>query len=644
MSLREAPFGTWPSAISARRAASAALGIAQPQLDGGFVYWLEGRPEECGRQTVMRAPLRGGEAQDLTPGRNVRSRVHEYGGGDYRVRGGLVVAADFAGGAFLAGAASGPLASARPPARYADFAFSPDGRFVVAVEEEHGAGEPRNRLVALALRGSERVVIAEAHDFVAAPAFSPDGRRLAFVSWEHPDMPWDATTLRVAGFGPEGPADAPRAVAGSADESIVQPRFGPDGALTFISDRSGWWNLWQERGGRLVAICPRDAEFSPPMWGLGLSTYGFEARGAIWCAVRSAGRDGLYRLQAERATLEPIVLPFDSFSGVTVAGGHAAFVAAGGLRPPAICALDLATRALTEVRASFEVDLEPGFLSPPEPVEFASEEGRRAYGFLYRPASATQRAPAGTRPPLVVRSHGGPTGAAQPTLRLGLQYWTTRGFAVIDVDYAGSTGYGRAYRNLLRGAWGVRDVADCAAAARFAAAEGAADRAHLLATGGSAGGYTTLCLLTFRSEFAAGASHYGIGDLAALARDTHKFESRYLERLIGPWPEREDLYRARSPLAHAERLARPVIFFQGLEDRIVPPSQTEAMVAALARRAVAHAYVAFEAEGHGFRRVENLVTALEAERWFYARVLGLEETPAPAGVILRGGPAGSGSG
>jgi len=629
-------FGTWPSSVSAAQAAGAALRLSQPQLDGDHVYWLEGRPEEGGRQTVMRAPLAGaGPGEDLTPQRNVRSRIHEYGGGDYRVGEGVVVAADPEGGAFLAGRASGALASARPAARYADFAFSPDGRWIVAVEEEHGDGEPRNRLVALARSGRERIVIGGEHDFVASPCFSPDGARLAFLSWEHPDMPWDATALRALRFGPDGPAGGARLVAGGGEESIFQPSFSPDGALTFVSDRSGWWNLWQERGDALRPLCPREAEFGLPLWVLGLSTHGHEGEGVLWCSERSAGRDRLCRLETETGRLDALPLPFDLVEGLSVRGGRAAFIGYGARRAPTVCVLDLASRALREVREAFPVTLADADLSLPEAVELPSEEGRRAYAFLYRPANGAWRAPAGERPPLLVWSHGGPTSSAAPVLRLALQYFTSRGFAVIDVDYAGSTGYGRSYRNALRGQWGVRDVADCAAAARFAAAEGAADPARLLARGGSAGGYTTLCLLTFRGEFAAGASYYGIGDLAALARDTHKFESRYLDRLVGPWPERADLYRERSPLAHADRLARPVIFFQGLEDRVVPPAQAETMVAALAKRGVPHAYLTFEGEGHGFRRAESLATALEAERWFFAEVLGLAPGPPPPGVVLR---------
>jgi dipeptidyl aminopeptidase/acylaminoacyl peptidase len=638
MTAREIPCGAWPSPIGAALAAGSARRLSQPQLGGETVAWLEGRPDEGGRQTVVRARADGHSGvEELTPGRNVRSRVHEYGGGDYRLAGERVFAADADGGVLVvAGGEARPLESALPRAHYGDFTLSPDGRWLVCAEEERGEGEPRNRLVALALRGRARVAVDDGHDFASSPVFSPDGARLAWVSWDHPDLPWDATTLRGVAFGAEGPAGTPRALAGGAGESIAQPRFAPDGALRFVSDREGWWNLYELGEGGARALCPRAAEFAGPAWVLGLSTVAHDGDGGLWAVARAGGRDVLGRVDPARRAFEGLALPFDAIEGLAIEGRRAAFIGGGALRPPAVVTLDLATGALRELRAGFELALEPGFLSAPEAVEFPSEEGRRAHAFLYRPASAVARPCPGERPPLAVRSHGGPTSAASPALKLGLQYWTSRGFAVLDVDYAGSTGYGRAYRALLDGQWGVRDVADCAAAARFAVAEGAADPARLVATGGSAGGYTTLCLLTFRSEFAAGASHYGIGDLEALARDTHKFESRYLERLVGPWPESAELYRARSPARHPERLVRPVIFFQGLDDRVVPPSQTAQMAAALAARGVPHAVVEFPGEGHGFRRAHSLETALAGEHWFYGRVLGYDAGPAPAGVEIAG--------
>ena len=548
MSLREAPCGAWPSPIDAALAAGAARRLSQPQLDGDFVTWLEGRPDEGGRQTVLRARVDGrGDAVELTPGRNVRCRVHEYGGGDYRVARGSVFAADAEGGVLVAAGGVRALESALPGAHYGDFALSPDGRWLVCVEEEPGAGEPSNRLVALALEGRERVVVAGAHDFVSSPCLAPGGGRLAFLSWEHPDMPWDATVLRVVAWGARGPAGAARAVAGGPGRRSRSRASHPTGCSASSRIEAAGGTSASSAARRCVRSAPSRPSSRARPGCSGSRRVAHDESGGLWAVARSAGRDRLGRVDPERRRFEPLALPFDGIEGLAVDGRRAAFVGSGALRAPAVAMLDLATGALREVRAAFELALEPGWLSAPEAVEFASEEGRRAHAFLYRPASAVAKPRAGERPPLAVRSHGGPTSCASPALRLGLQYWTSRGFAVIDVDYAGSTGYGRAYRRLLDGQWGVRDVADCAAAARFAVAEGAADPARLVATGGSAGGYTTLCLLTFRDEFAAGASHYGIGDLEALARDTHKFESRYLERLVGPWPERADLYRARSP-------------------------------------------------------------------------------------------------
>jgi dipeptidyl aminopeptidase/acylaminoacyl peptidase len=569
----------------------------------------------------------------------VRTLVHEYGGGEFLVRAGQFVYVDLnQPGIQRLGAEGGrPVSGTLPQARYADFDLSADGRWLVAVEEEHREGEePENRIVAFDLDAGVRRVIAAGHDFVSTPRFSPRGDRLAYLSWDHPNMPWDGTTLFVTVFGAGGDAGTPKAVAGGRDESIFQPSFSPGGRLTFVSDRSGWWNLYQERESGIVPLCSREAEFGLPQWVFGMSTYGFVDEEKMLCIYRSNGIERLARLELGEGRLIDLSTPLTSFDGLDVAGRRACFIGAGAATAPAICSLDIEDGRVEEVCRSFEIDLDPGLLSEPEAIEFPSEGGRSAYAFLYRPGNPRQQAPADERPPLIVKSHGGPTAASSSALKLGIQYWTSRGFAVLDVNYGGSTGYGRAYRELLRGAWGVVDVDDCTHAAQFAASEGVADLERLAVSGGSAGGYTTLSALTFRDVFAAGASHYGVGDLEALARDTHKFESRYLDRLVGPYPERRDLYVQRSPIHHTERLSCPVIFFQGLEDRIVPPNQAEAMVAALAARGIAHAYVPFEGEQHGFRRVENIRTALEGELFFYAHVFGFPVDVRPPAVRIVG--------
>jgi dipeptidyl aminopeptidase/acylaminoacyl peptidase len=582
----------------------------------------------------------GGAARELTPaGANVRTCVHEYGGGELGCLGDALVYADFAkpGIQCLGGE---PVPATLPDARYADFAGSADGRYLLAVEEEHTAGrkEPANRLVAFDRLRGRRIVVLDGFDFVSSPRFAPDGRCVACLAWNHPSLPWLGTQLVIVPWGEGGPSGVGRSVAGGPGESLFQPEFAPDGRLYVVSDRSGWWNLHRlGDDGALHPVHARAAEFGAAQWGLGMSSYDFVSADEALCAFAEGGSQRLATLRLDSGRLEVLELPWCEYDGVRVdrASGHALFVAAGASTAAALCSLELASGRRQELAHAFDEALDPDELAPPEAIRFASAGGREAHAFVYRPRSARFEGPAGARPPLVVKSHGGPTGATSPILRLAHQFWTSRGFALVDVNYGGSTGYGRAYRERLHESWGVVDVEDCAQAALFLAQEGLADPARLLATGGSAGGYTTLCLLTFREEFAAGASHYGIGDLEALARDTHKFEAHYTDWLVGPWPGASARYRERSPIHHAARLRRPVIFFQGLEDRVVPPAQAEAMAGALAAHGVPHASVLFPEEGHGFRRADNIRRALEAELWFYGRVLGfpVDSTPEPAPVL-----------
>ncbi len=625
-------YGSWPSPIRADRIATAALRLGQPRIDRGSVYWLEARPAEGGRQIVMRAPADGtGAPVEVTPkDSNVRTRVHEYGGGDYAVRDGRVFFVDFASQCIHVTLDGRTAALTAPGASYADLVPTADGRHLLAVEESpRPGGEPCNRVVALSIppTGLPEAsvtprVLASGHDFYSSPCVAPAGDRVAWLAWDHPNMPWDGTVLYIQAWSADGPIGTARAVAGGPRESVVQPRFSPAGHPTFVSDRSGWWNLHQVRGDRVVALASIAAEFAGPQWLFGQAWYAFLAENRILCAYGVGSVERMARLTVETGRLEDIVVPYSGFEGLQVGDGLVCFVGSAADRPAEVAVLDPATDEIRVLRRGSSLEFDSESIVKPESIEFESIGGRRAHAYVYTPKRRDVCAPKGERPPLLVKSHGGPTSSASAALDLRIQYWVSRGISVVDVDYGGSSGYGRAYRELLRGNWGIVDVDDCVEAALHLAREGRADLERLAISGGSAGGFTTLCALTFRDVFAAGASHYGIGDLEALVRDTHKFEARYLDGLVGPYPAARDVYLARSPIHFPERLGCPVIFFQGLEDRVVPPNQAQAMVAALAARGIPHAYVPFEGEQHGFRRSENIRAALEGELFFYGRIFG----------------------
>jgi dipeptidyl aminopeptidase/acylaminoacyl peptidase len=494
------------------------------------------------------------------------------------------------------------------------------------VREDHtGEGEAVNTLVSVDLRsGGPGTVLVSGNDFYAAPRVSPDGSRLAWLTWNHPNMPWDGTQLWVAEMDGAGSLVRAEQVAGGVDESVFQPEWSPDGVLHFVSDRTGWWNLYRWRGGRMEPLCAMEAEFGLPQWVFGMSTYGFASSGQILCAYAQAGRTHLARLDTETGELEEMESPYTEVYGLRVAGGRAVFRAGSPTEPISVVLLDLQSGQLEVLRRSSDITVDAGYVAVPESIEFPTEGGLTAHAFFYPPTNRDHVAPPDERPPLLVRSHGGPTGAASSSLSWDIQYWTSRGFAVVDVNYGGSTGYGRAYRQRLNGQWGVVDVDDCANAARYLVERGLVDGNRLAIRGGSAGGYTTLCALAFRDVFKAGASYFGVSDLGALARDTHKFESRYLDRLVGPYPERRDLYRERSPIHFAQDISCPMIFFQGLEDKVVPPNQAEMMVEAVRAKGLPVAYLPFEGEQHGFRRAENIKRAFDAELYFYSRVFGFQ--------------------
>ncbi len=628
-----APYGSWRSPIDAATGARAGRRLAAATLAGdGAVWWAEGRPDEGGRVVlVRRAP--GGAAADVTPaGLNARTRAHEYGGGAWALAApDLVVFANFADQRLYRQrlgedpVAITPQADVPSGLRYADLRLSAGGRTVLCVREVHGSGEAENQIVAIPLNGTgEATVLAAGRDFYSFPRPSPDGTRLAWTCWDHPNMPWDGTELWVA---PLGDPAAATLVAGGPEESVFQPEWDAAGRLHFASDRSGWWNLYRDEGEEVAQLTDEEAELAHPQWLFGGATYAFLEDGAIACVRCERGEERLALLEPGAERPRDLELPYTSFGfpALSSRGTTVAFAAASPARETAVVVCDVrGDGAPEEVRSASDDAVADGYVSIPRPIEFPTSGGETAHGFYYPPTNPEFEAPAGELPPLIVQSHGGPTSHTTPALDREFLFWTSRGIGVIDVNYRGSTGHGRAYSQRLRGEWGVVDTEDCIAATRHLAGSGEADAARLAIRGGSAGGYATLCALVFHDAFATGASYYGVADTETLATDTHKFESRYLDSLIGPYPERADLYRERSPIHFVERLRAPLILFQGLEDEVVPPSQAETMVAALKRNGVPHAYLAFAEEGHGFRRAETEIRCLEAELYFYGRILGFE--------------------
>lgn len=626
-----APYGSWKSPITSTLIVEQSIGLPDVRLDGDAIYWLEQRPRE-NRAVVVRGAT---PPRDLVePPYNVRTRVHEYGGGAWTVADGMLYFSNDQDRRLYrrrVDAQTPQPLTPDGPWRYADGIIDRARRRWIGIREDHtNAGKlPQNTIVAVDLDASGSTagtVLVAGHDFFSSPRLSPDGRRLAWIAWDLPHMPWVGTTLYLAELDEGGrPTGEPVAVAGGEAESIVQPEWSPDGAtLLFVSDRSGWWNLYAYDLARRTTrqVVAKDAEFAQAQWVFGMSSYAFVGRDRLVASYVETGIGRLALIDLASGQLTAIDVPFSEFWSVRADGGDLVVFCAGAYdRPASVVQYDLASRTHRVLQQANAVADDPElrkYLTRPQALAFPTEAGLTAYGLFYPPANPDYAAPAGEKPPLLVKCHGGPTSSASSVLSLNTQYWTSRGIAVLDLNYGGSTGYGRAYRNRLQLNWGIVDVDDAANGAKFLAGQGLVDASRAVITGGSAGGFTALAALTFRDVFAGGASYYGVSDLAALARDTHKFESRYLDWLIGPYPEAEAVYRARSPLFHAERLSRPVIFFQGSEDRVVPPDQTSKMVDALRRRQVPVGFLLFAGEQHGFRRAANIQRALDGELYFYA--------------------------
>ena len=639
----QADYGSWASPITSDLIVAEMIGVSGPRSEGDSLYWLESRPQEAGRNVLVQR-LRNGETRDLTPAPfNIRTRVHEYGGGAWWMHAQYIYFVNFVDQQIYqlqTTDADSPV-TAEPQKltnvtslRFANGIMDTHRQRLICVVEDHRqeTHEPQNYLGAIDLASGAVTALHQGHDFYAAPALSPDGEKLAWITWDHPDMPWDGTQLWEASTTEP---TIPTRITGGRDESVQQPRYAADGCLHFISDRSGWWNLYrQAEDGGDECLWAMQAEFGVPHWVFGSCTYQFQPNGIV-CLYSSQGESYLAHLNhdGKHHVISQPCTQINSFY-INTRTNTCLLEGASPTQFNAIIALDLGNGATTIIKSSCDLMLDPGYYAVPQTITYTTGDDDVAHGFYYPPTNKDFEAPPNSAPPLIVQLHGGPTSSTHSGLNLSKQYWTSRGFAVLDVNYRGSTGYGRAYRDKLRHQWGVADVDDTVYGARYLVAQQLANPDQLAIKGGSAGGYTTLAALALRDTFKAGASYYGIGDLEALARDTHKFESRYLDSMIGEYPKEIAIYKARSPINHIDKLSCPVIFFQGLEDKVVLPNQAEAMVEALSRKGIPVAYVPFEGEQHGFRKSENIKRALDLELYFYGKVFGFIPADAIAPITI----------
>jgi dipeptidyl aminopeptidase/acylaminoacyl peptidase len=627
----KAKCGSWKSPITTDLIVSETIRLGQIFVQDGKIYWHESRPSERGRGVIIHYDEEERRCNEVVPKNcDVRTRVHEYGGGAFTVFGDDVffsndkdqlpyVSRDLHNMTLLLEPA---MAARQPLLRFADYHFDHRRARLICILEDHSveAEEERNSLVAIDIATGDVSELAGGNDFYASPAISPDGETLAFLTWNHPNMPWDGCELWVAEMNQSGQLQRERKIAGSREESIFQPQWSPDGTLFFVSDKTNWWNLYRWADGKKEHTLSRPADFGFPQWVFGMSTYAFESDKRLVCTFFEDGAWHLAALELDTGKLVNLGLPFTEFSQIRASEGQAVFLAGSPIAPNSVVRYDFENEEFEILRKSADIQVETTFISRPEKIEFPTEGNRTAFGYFYPPQNRDFEPARNERPPLIVKSHGGPTGMTSTSLDWRIQFFTSRGFSVLDVNYGGSSGYGRAYRERLTGKWGITDVDDCVNGAKYLIRSNRVNPDKIAIAGGSAGGYTTLCALTFHDFFKAGASYYGISDLEAMAVDTHKFESRYLDKLIAPYPDGKDIYHERSPLHFTERLSCPVILLQGLEDKVVTPNQAEMMVESLRAKGIPVAYVPFEGEQHGFRQSGNIKRALEAELYFYSRI------------------------
>jgi len=624
-SIKTAPYGSWKSPIRGDVLASGSSSPTDLTTDGERVYWLQLLPKEGGRYGLF-TWANGEKAREVVPKEfNVRNRVHEYGGASYVANGRTIYFSNFADQlVYRLKKGARPVPMSKPGHRYADYVVDGKRGRLIAVREDHttGAKLAVNTIAWLATDGSSGGVLISGNDFYSAPRIDPSGSKLAWMTWNFPNMPWDGTELWTGTLASDGKVVDRKMVAGGREESVIIPKWSPDGTLYFVSDRSGYWNIYKWDGAKAVRVAAASAEMGEPQWGFRVSTYDFVSPDRIVCMYARKGVWRLGSIDIKERRLSEVKSPFTEFACIWAADGSMFFLGGSPTQSFSVVRLDLKTGRSQVVYAHEAPSIGEGFISIPKHIRFPTTGGKDSYGLLYMPKNQDFRAPRGERPPLLVLSHGGPTSQTVSFLSLRVQAWTSRGFAVLDVDYGGSTGYGREFRERLAGKWGVVDVDDCCNGAEFLAKKVVVDGKRLAIRGGSAGGYTTLCALAFRKTFHAGASHFGLSDLTAFDKTTHKFESRYLDKLVAPYPKGEKLLKERSALYSSDKITVPMIFFQGLEDVVVPPSQAEVMVKSLRERGIPVAYIPFKGEQHGFRRAENIKRAFEAELYFYSKVFG----------------------
>jgi dipeptidyl aminopeptidase/acylaminoacyl peptidase len=619
-----APYGSWKSSITTDFVSAKNISVEAPCIDGEDIYWIESRPLEEGRSVIMQRTPDGNTYECTPPGFNVRTRVHEYGGGAYTVFKGVIYFCNFED-QHLYSQQTGMVPELLTPQegyRYADLVVDPWRNRIICIREDHtGEGEAVNTIVGISLGGNDNgQVLVEGNNFYSSARLSPDGTQLAWLTWNHPNMPWDGCELWLADVSADGTFQAPRLIAGSESESIFQPEWSPEGVLHFVAEYSGWWNLYRWQDGAVEALWPVEAEFAYPQWMFGITTYGFLSGHLIACSYFHNGIWQLALLDTVEKKPTLVDTPFSVMVWLLCGKDFITFLSGAPTSPVALVRFEPFTGRLETLRQEFEFSLAVDELSLPKSIFFPTTGDQLAHAFYYPPHNPVYEAPAGTLPPLLVISHGGPTGAAFTFLNFRIQYWTSRGFAVVDVNYGGSCGFGREYRQRLNGKWGIVDLDDCCNAALYLVEQGLADPNRLAIRGGSAGGYTTLACLAFRKVFHAGASHYGLSDLEFFTKDTHKFESHYLHSLVGPYPECQNIYYERSPIHFVQNFSCPIILFQGDEDKIVPPNQAKLMFEALRAKGIPAAYVLFQGEQHGFLKAESIKRSFEGELYFYSKI------------------------